>query len=105
MFKVFGRKQIVAKTQSRGGSSIALDVAILHRVFAYAVSKGMMAANPINLKHESKPGKNPKNGARAFTANDLAAMRKVAGKDLFAFTVLRWTGLRVSDAVNLTWAN
>jgi integrase len=80
-------------------------VAILHRLFAYAVAKGMMPANPINLKYESKPGKNPRNGARAFTANDLAAMRKVAGKDFFAFTVLRWTGLRVSDAVNLTWSN
>lgn len=105
MFKIHREKQITAMKQSRGGSSIALDIAILHRVFAYGVSKGLMAANPINLKHESKPGKNPKNGARPFTANDLAALRKVAGDDFFAFIVLRWTGLRASDAVKLTWAN
>jgi integrase len=32
-------------------------------------------------------------------------LRKAAGKDLFAFVVLRWTGLRVPDAINLKWAN
>jgi site-specific recombinase XerD len=101
MFKVDRIKKIMLKKQSRGGSSVALDIAILHRVFAYAIEKGLMFVNPTNLKHESKPGKNPKNGARPFTASDLTALRKAAGADLFAFIVLRWTGLRVSYAINL----
>ena len=37
-----------------------------------------MFVNPINLKHQSKPDKNPKNGARPFAANDLVALRKAA---------------------------
>jgi integrase len=98
------RVEAIAKLkQSRGGTSVALDVAALHRIFKYAVSKGLMASKPIDLSRESKPGKNPKNGARSFTATELKAMRDSAGDDLFAFTLLRWTGLRVSDAVNLTW--
>jgi hypothetical protein len=34
--------QITSLKQRRGGSGIALDVSILHRIFAYAISKGMM---------------------------------------------------------------
>ncbi len=103
MFKVDRLKKIAKLAQSRGGSSIALDIAILHRIFAFAVEKQMMAANPISLKHESKPGKNPKNGARPFTAAELAKLRKEAGDDLFNFLFLRWTGLRGSDAVSVRW--
>jgi integrase len=77
----------------------------LHRIFAFAISKQMMKSNPINLKHESKPGKNPKNGARPFTADELGKLRKEAGDDLFMFLLLRWTGLRGSDAVALLWRN
>jgi len=105
IFKVEREQKISAMKQSRGGSSIALDIAILHRVFRYAVSKGLMSVNPISLANESKPGKNPKYGARPFTAAELSAMRKEAGTDLFSFIVLRWTGLRASDAINLTWNN
>lgn len=103
MYKTHRVEAIAKLKQSRGGTSVALDVAALHRIFKYAVSKGLMASKPIDLSRESKPGKNPKNGARSLTASELKAMRQKAGEDLFAFTVLRWTGLRVSDAVNLTW--
>jgi integrase len=74
----------------------------------------MMAEKPIELKKESEPGKNPKNGARPFTGEELAHFRKVtkhknSGKqvidDTSLFLLLRWTGLRVSDAVNLRWSN
>jgi integrase len=104
-FKVSRHKSINALKQARGGSSIALDVAVLHRVFTFAESKGIMAAKPINLKNESKPGKNPKNGARPFTSEELASMGKHAGEGIFIFLLLRWTGLRGNDAVNLKWEN
>ena len=105
MFKVDRLKAISKLKQSRGGGSIAVDIAVLHRMFAFAVSKQMMAQNPISLKHESKPGKNPKNPARPFTAAELARLREAAGEDLFNLLVLRWTGLRVSDAVNVRWSD
>ena len=91
--------------QSRGGSSIALDIAILHRIFAFAVKRQMMLHKPIDLSNESKPGENPKNGARTLTADELGRLRAAAGEDLFAFLLLRWTGLRCSDAISLTWRN
>jgi integrase len=58
------------------------------------------------------PGKNPKNGARPFTGEELAALRRASRyknsrketiDDTPAFLLLRWSGLRVSDAVQLQW--
>ena len=105
LFKLDRRKKISVLKQSRGGTSIALDIAILHRMFALAVKKGLMLQKPIDLQNESKPGKNPKNGARPFTAEELGKLRKVADDDLFMFLLLRWTGLRGSDTVSLRWSN
>jgi integrase len=104
-FKVDRHKKITALKQARGGSSIALDIAVLHRIFNLAVSKQMMAKKPINLAKESKPGKNPKNGARPFTGEELKKLREAAGEDMFLFLLLRWTGLRKSDALSLLWEN
>jgi integrase len=127
MFKVARQKAIAELKQARGGSSVALDIAILHRIFKFAVEKELMVQNPIDLKNESKPGANPQSGARDFTADELGKLREAAdlvndggklrkrrtdwekklygatGGDLFIFLVLRWTGLRGGDAVGLRW--
>ncbi len=127
MFKVARQKAIEKLKQARGGSSIALDIAILHRVFKFAVEKELMVQKPIDLKNESKPGANPQNGARDFNAEELGKLREAAelvndggkirkrrtewekklqdatGGDLFIFLVLRWTGLRGGDAIGLRW--
>src|SRR6267143_3380612 len=76
MFKVARQKAIEKLKQARGGSSIALDIAILHRVFKFAVEKELMVQNPIDLKNESKPGANPQNGARDFNAEELGSCAK-----------------------------
>jgi len=102
-FKVDRHKKIIQLKQARGGSSVALDIAVLHRMFAFAVSQKIMASQPIDLSKESKPGKNPRNGARPFTAAELKRLRGKAGSDLFIFLLLRWTGLRGSDALRLSW--
>jgi len=52
---------------------------------------------------EGRPGENPTNGAEPFTAEELAKLRKHVAEDLLAFALLRWTGLRGSDAVALSW--
>jgi len=89
-----------------------LEVAVLHRIFAFAVSQRLLTENPINMSKESKPGKNPKHGARPFSGDELARIRgvlvfKQKGQPLIddtdSFLVLRWLGLRTSDAVNLRW--
>jgi integrase len=72
-------------------------------MFNLAVSKQMMANKPIDLSKESKPGKNPKNGARPFTGEELKKLREAANEDFFMFLLLRWTGLRKSDALSLRW--
>ena len=105
IYKIDRHKKITQLKQSRGGSSIALDIAVLHRIFKFGVSVGLMSQKPIDLAHESKPGENPKNGARPFTADELTKLRKHAGEDLFTLLLLRWTGLRGSDAISLRWEN
>jgi integrase len=113
-YKIVRHKAVVAKKQSRGGAGVALDIAILHGVFAFAVVQKMLTDKPISMARESKPGKNPKNGARAFTGDELAAIRKATvyknsrkqtKDDTASFLLLRWSGLRVSDATKLQWKN
>src|SRR6266478_6983274 len=104
-YKAHGYKAITQLAQARGGSSIALDIAVLHGVFNFGLSQELLVKKPISMKTESKPGENPKNGARPFTGEELKKLREVAGEDLFTFLVLRWTGLRGSDAINLSWKN
>lgn len=111
-YKIARHKAVTGKPQSRGGAGVALDIAVLHGMFAFAVAQKMLVEKPISMARESKPGKNPKNGARAFTGDELTAIRKAAVyknsrkqtiDDTHALLLLRWTGLRVSDAVRLQW--
>lgn len=111
-YKIARHKAVTAKKQSRGGAGVALDIAVLHGMFAFAVAQKMLFEKPISMARESKPGENPKNGARAFTGEEMAAIRKATVyknsrrqtiDDTHVFLLLRWSGLRVSDAVRLQW--
>jgi integrase len=101
-FKVWRVERINKKKQSRGATGLALDAAILHRVFSFAVESEMALKNPVRM--EGRPGENPTNGAEPYMAVQLSKMREHAGLDLLAFLLLRWTGLRGVDAVKLTWS-
>jgi integrase len=101
-FKVWRVDRINEKKFSRGGTGLVLDVAILHRLFSFALEREMVLKNPVRM--EGRPGENPTNGAEPFTAADLSKLRDNAGDDLLAFLLLRWTGLRGVDAVKLTWS-
>ena len=113
-YKVVRHKAVIAKKQSRGGAGLALDIAVLHGMFAFAVAQKMLFEKPISMARESKPGENPKNGARPFTGEELAAIRKATVyknsrkqviDDTPTLLLLRWAGLRVSDAVRVQWKN
>ncbi len=100
-FKVWRMAEIRKRKHSRGGAGLVLDAAILHRIFRHAVECDLLNSNPVRM--EGKPGDHPESGAQPFTADQLSKLRKSAGMDLLAFLLLRWTGLRGSDAVGLQW--
>ena len=100
-FKAWRLAKIKERKFSRNGRGLALDVAILHRVFSFAVENEMAEKNPVRL--EGRPGDDPESGAQPLTAEQLSKVREVANDDLLVFLLLRWTGLRGSDAVKLTW--
>ena len=101
-FKVWRIERINSSKHSRGASSLSLDAAILHRAFSFAIENEMLEKNPVRL--EGRPGENPEGGAEPFSADELSLLRNHAEPDLLAFLLLRWTGLRGSDAVTLTWS-
>ena len=59
-YKVARHKAVTAKKQSRGGAGVALDIAVLHGMFAFAVAQKMLTDKPISMARESKPGKTPR---------------------------------------------
>lgn len=100
-FKVWRLAKIKEKKFSRGGRGLALDVAILHRVFSFAIECEMLEKNPVRL--DGRPGDSAERGAQPFTGDQLTKLRQAAGDNLLAYLLLRWTGFRGSDAVRLTW--
>jgi integrase len=62
----------------------------------------MLVKNPVRL--EGRPGGEPERGSQPFKPDEIRKLREHAGPDSLAFALLRWTGLRGSDAVGLTWS-
>jgi integrase len=55
------------------------------------------------VRLEGRPGDQPERGAQPFNTKRLTKLRQAVGADSLAFILLRWTGLRGSDAVGLRW--
>lgn len=102
-FKVWRAARIRTRNFSRGATSLALDAAILHRIFAIGLEYEIVGKNPVRM--EGRPGDVPERGAQPFSATQLEKLKQAAGPDLFNFLLLRWTGMRGSDIVGLTWAD
>jgi len=100
-FKAWRLARVLAKKHSRGGQGVVLDVAILHRIFGFAIECELIEKNPVRL--EGRPGDQPERGAQPFKTSDLTKLRQAAGPDILTFLLLRWTGFRGSDAVGLRW--
>lgn len=99
-FRAWRLKRIKPRKGSDGKSTLFLDVAALHHVFAIATEKGLIQQNPFKLTGTKY---NPNRSAKPFTKDELRAMRNHAGDDLFLFLLLRWTGFRRSDGALLQW--
>lgn len=100
-YKTWRLARVLAQKHSRGGRGVVLDVAILHRVFGYAIDCEMVVKNPVRL--EGRPGDQPERGAQPYTGAQLTKLREAASTDMLAFLLLRWTGMRGSDVVGLQW--
>jgi site-specific recombinase XerD len=100
-FKFWRMQRILQRRHARDGTGLKLDVAILHSVFAFAVRREVLQKNPVQM--EGRPGANPTNGAQPFSGDELIRLRQHANDDMLLFLVLRWTGLRGSDAVALSF--
>jgi len=100
-FKAWQLGRVTRKKFSRGGRGVVLDTAILHRVFGYAIECEILVKNPVRL--DGRPGDSAESGAQPFKPAELVKLREAAGRDLLAFLLLRWTGLRGSDAAGLRW--
>jgi integrase len=100
-FKVWRITRIRRRSKFVAAKSLVLSAAILHRIFSFGVETEMLAKNPVRL--EGRPGGDPERGSQPFKPSDILKLREHAGSDHLAFTLLRWTGFRGSDAVALTW--
>jgi integrase/recombinase XerD len=103
-FKAHRLEATLKRTQSRGGSGLHLDIAILHAIFAFAIDVELLVGKNNPVKFEKYPGKTPKGGAQPFTYEELTRLRNAAGPDLLAFLFLRHTGLRGFDATDIRWS-
>jgi integrase/recombinase XerD len=103
-FKAHRLEAILKRKNSRGGSGLHLDIAILHAVFAFAIDVELLVGKNNPVKFEKYPGKKPKGGAQPFTHEELTGLRHAAGQDFLAFLLLRHTGLRGFDATDIRWS-
>ena len=74
-------------------------------VCRYAVRRGWLATNPVSkLEPAEKPHWTPKEGA-CLEPDQLGRLLDHAGKHRPLFEFLAYTGLRIGEALGLTWAD
>lgn len=76
-FKTWRLSRIMRRKHARGGTGLALDIAILHRAFAVAVEDEMIVRNPVRM--EERPGRTlneEQNLLRALSFHACENMRK-----------------------------
>lgn len=90
------------RAQFRNGAGLQNDLGMLSQVFKFAVDRKMMTANPIRQTRQ----KSERQITQPFSAEELGRLRVCAiGQERLMFILLRWTGLRGSDAVALPWSS
>ncbi|CAN5911916.1 site-specific integrase [soil metagenome] len=89
--------------KGRSPSSLRMDIKIVASVFAYAMRQGFVITNPA-LAVELDEAKSV--ARECFTKADIESLLAVANQDwLTAILLGSFAGLRLGDAVNLTWQN
>lgn len=84
-------------------STVVCDLKALNVPFASAMRQGLILSNPVAA---ADPIDGAMESRKPFTANEVEALLKVAGTDWqTAILFAAFAGLRLGDAVNLTWGN
>ncbi len=102
-FKYFRIRKIQEKKGANSGTGASVDCALMHIVFAFGIECGLVSENPFICK---VPRDGAERGAQPFEPEELNLLREHAKDDKddwLIFMVLRWTGLRESDAATLRW--
>lgn len=97
------KSRLAESSLATNGRGISADYTALRSFFGFLSEEGFRSElrfpDPPKLEGEAA-------GAEPYAAGELDKMQAVAeGRDLMAFLLLRWTGLRRSDAVALSWSN
>ena len=84
-FKVWRAVRIRTRNFSRGATSLALDAAILHRIFAIGVEYEILEKNPVRM--EGRPGDVPERGVSHSQALNWRSLNKqrVSTSSFFCF--------------------
>lgn len=101
-YRAYRLAQTLQRKQSRGGQGLDVDVVVLKQIFDLAIELGYSKPNPV--KSISRTKVRPSKVPEPFTQEELDKLRAVVvGNELLVFSLLRWTGMRGSDVVGLTW--
>jgi integrase len=92
-----------ALSEGRKGKTLRNHLKILSSAFGYAMRQGLIATNPVtavDIPDEASESKKP------FTNEQVSAILTTASEDWKTAVYLgAYSGARLSDCANLTWAN
>src|SRR5437899_11638129 len=92
-------ERILAPTTAR------IVLIVLNQVYRFAVRRGWLAENPVSmLEPGEKPHWTPQKVA-IFEGDELARFLAQAGPQWPLFEFLAYTGVRIGEALGLTWAD
>jgi integrase len=95
----------LANERTLAPTTAVIALATLNLVCRFAVRRGWIAHNPVaSLEPGEKPNWSPQHVA-ILEGDDLARLLEQAGPYRFLFEFLAHTGLRISEALGLTWAD
>ena len=93
-----------ANERALAPTTAVIALVTLGQVCRFAVRRGWLAANPVaKLEPAEKPHWTPKQSA--ILEPELAALLEHAGNHRLLFEFLAHTGLRIGEALGLTWAD
>jgi integrase len=96
------RKEKILK-RGGNGKGIQTDYTVLQSIFNFAQGEGLIKQSPLKIKHKTEE---KKPDAVPFTPEEVARLEScLTDADRLPFALLRWTGLRGSDAAAVTWSS
>ena len=102
-YMIWRRAEVVKNPRGFSGSSLQTDSTTLSAVFNLALEGGVVRKNPVH----PQPRVHPQETVHPFSKEELARLEAASLSNPYVhlvYKVFRFTGLRGSDAANLTWS-